>query len=89
MPAAHLEAGIVEPSGWEEPAQDRFITIRSSKKRPKDPMVEVSFRGSWNYIDASDMRSKRAFQLIRFRIGLRLDEQSADQQSPVLTVPVG
>jgi hypothetical protein len=89
VPAPHLEAGIVEPSGWEEPEQDRFITIRASKKRPKDSMVEIAYRGWWFYIDDADTRSKRSFQLIKFLIGLRLDEQSADPQVPILTVPVG
>lgn len=89
VPAPHLEAGIVEPSGWEEPPQDRFITIRSSKKRPNDALVELPFRGWWFYIDATDTRSKRSFQLIKFLIGLRLDEKSADLRAPVLTVPVG
>jgi len=87
--ASHIEAGIVEPSGWEEPVQERFITIRSSKNRPKNPTVEVSFRGWWYYIDAIDTRSKQSFQLIKLLIGLRLDEQSGDQRIPVLTIPAG
>jgi hypothetical protein len=89
VPAPHLEAGIVEPSRWERPEKDRFITIRSSKKRPKNALVEISFRGWWFYIDAADTRSKRSFKLTRFLIGLRLNEQSAERQIPVLTVPVG
>lgn len=88
VPAAHLDEGIVEPSDWEQ-GKERFITIHSSKKRPKNAVVEVAFRGWWYYIDASDMRSKRSFQLIKFLIGLRLDEKGTEQQIPILTVPVG
>lgn len=89
VPASHVEAGIVEPSGWEESAEDRFITIRSSKRRPKNAVVAVSFRGWWFYIDATDTRSKHSFRLIKFLIRLRLDLEGGRQQVPVLTVPVG
>ena len=89
VPAPHLEAGIVEPSGWEESSENRFITIRSSKSRPKNSVVAVSFRGWWFYIDATDTRSKQSFRLIKFLIRLRLDLERGQQQVPVLTVPVG
>jgi hypothetical protein len=89
VPAPHLEAGIVEPSCWERPEELRFITIRSSKKRPKNALVEISFRGWWFYIDAADTRSKRSFKLTKFLIGLRLNQQITDRHIPVLTVPVG
>jgi hypothetical protein len=89
VPASHLEEGIVEPSGWEESAEDRFITIRSSKSRPKNAVVAVPFRDWWFYIDATDTRSKQSFRLIKFLIRLRLDLEGGKQQVPVLTVPVG
>jgi hypothetical protein len=89
VPAPHLEAGIVEPSGWEESSENRFIKIRSSKSRPKNAVVEVPFRGWWFYVDAADTRSKQSFRLIKFLIRLRLDLESGQQQVPVLTIPVG
>jgi len=88
VPAPHLEAGIVEQSSWEE-EENRFITIRSSKSRPKNAVVAVSFRDWWFYIDATDTRSKQSFRLIKFLIRLRLDLEGGKQQVPVLTVPVG
>jgi hypothetical protein len=89
VPASHLEAGIVEPSGWEGSAENRFITIRSSKTRPKNAVVAVSFRGWWFYIDATDTRSKQSFRLIKFLVRFRLDLDRGEQQVPVLTIPVG
>ena len=88
VPAPHLKAGIVEQSSWEE-EENRFITIRSSKSRPKNAVVAVSFRDWWFYIDATDTRSKQSFRLIKFLIRLRLDLEGGKQQVPVLTVPVG
>lgn len=89
VPAAHLESGIVEPHERTHSARDQFITIRSSERRPADALVAIPFRGWWYYVDATDARSKNSFKLIKFLIRLRLDLDSAQQQVPVLTVPVG
>jgi hypothetical protein len=93
IPAAHLEAGIVEPYSWKVPAGRRFITIRSSEKqwwgsRPDDAAVAIRFRDHWFYIDATDTNSKRAFQFLRTFIGMRLADPSATHRAPILTVPV-
>jgi len=88
IPAAHLEAGIVEPLTSAESEEMRFITIRSSEKRPDNATVRIRFRDRWFYIDATDTRSKRAFGFLRTFIGMRLSESGAVQQAPVLTIPV-
>jgi hypothetical protein len=88
IPSAHLEAGIVEPVTPAVPEEWRFITIRSSKKRPDDATVRIRFRDRWFYIDATDTQSKRAFMFLRTFIGIRLADPGAGQAAPVLTVPV-
>ena len=81
-------ARFVEPVTWAVPEEERFITIRSSERRPDDATVRIRFRDRWFYIDATDTRSKRAFLFLRTFIGMRLADPGAAQQAPVLTVPV-
>ena len=84
IPPAHLEAGIVEPPT----AAMRFLTIRSSEKRPDNATVRIRFRDWWYYIDATDAQSKRAFLFLQTFIGMRLADPGAAQKAPVITVPV-
>ena len=88
IPSPHLQAGIVEPVTWAVPEEGRFITIRSSWKRPDNATVRIRFRDRWFYIDATDTPSKRAFLYLRTFIGMRLADPGAAQQAPVITVPV-
>ncbi len=88
IPPPHLEAGIVEPLRWPLPARRRFITIRSSEKRPHDATVRIRFRDWWFYVDATDTASKRAFVFIRTFIGMRLQDPGAETRAPVITIPV-
>jgi hypothetical protein len=88
IPSPHLQAGLVEPVIWAVPEERRFITIRSSEKRPDKATVRIRFRDRWFYIDATDTKSKRAFVLLQTLIGMRLADPGTAQQAPVLTVPV-
>jgi hypothetical protein len=88
VPLPHLEAGIVEPIRWPLPAERRFITIRSSEKRPDNATVRIRFRDWWFYIDATDTVSKRAFAFLRTFIGMRLQDAGAGRPAPVITIPV-
>jgi hypothetical protein len=88
VPSSHLAAGIVSPVAWAVPPAERFITIRSSEKRPDDATVRIRFRDRWFYVDATDTESKRAFMFLRTFVGIRLADPGAVQQAPVLTVPV-
>jgi hypothetical protein len=88
VPAAHLEAGIVEPLNSALPEESRIITIRSAEKRPENATVRIRFRDWWFYIDATDTQSKRAFLFLQTFIGMRLADPGATQKAPVITVPV-
>ena len=70
------------------PEKRRYITIRSSEKRPEDATVQVRFRDWWFYVEAADTKSKRAFSFLRTFIGMRLQEAGARQPAPVITIPV-
>ncbi|MHC5113951.1 MAG: hypothetical protein ACYTGP_05930 [Planctomycetota bacterium] len=89
VPAEHIEAGLAEDVSWKDWGDDPFMRIRSSLKRPRNALIVVPFRGYWFYVDATDTRSKRSFGMLKLLIEMRLEDRSADQQMPVLTVPVG
>jgi hypothetical protein len=93
IPPSHLEAGIVhdEPVAWL--GKTPFLKVRSSEthwwtSRPEDAIVAVRFRDRWFYIADTDTDSKRTFWFVRTMIGMRLAGPGANQQAPILTVPV-
>ena len=59
--AAHLAEGRVTP-GWESLPTDngapRLIRIHSSKTKPDDSFVAVSYRDHWFWIDDRDLKTK-------------------------------
>ena len=70
------------------PEKRRFITIRSSEKRPDNATVRIRFRDRWFYIDATDTQSKQVFLFLQTFIGMRLADPGAAQQAPLITIPV-
>jgi hypothetical protein len=93
VPADHLEAGIVEPTGSAMAARVPFMHIRSTEgdwwnSRPDKSTVAVRHRDRWFYIDETDTQSKKAFVFLQILIGMRLATDESKRQAPVLTVPV-
>ena len=88
VPAAHLEAGIVEPIRSAVLEERQLFRIHSSKQRPDNATVRIRYRDWWFYIDDADAKSKRSFRFLRTFIGMRLADQSAAQRAPVITIPV-
>lgn len=88
IPPSHLADGIARPITVTTDARWPLI-VHTSQERPAHGYVSVSYRGYWYSVDERDIASKQAFVLLRTLVGLRLDAQSANQQAPVLTVPVG
>jgi hypothetical protein len=70
---------------WSNVTRD-LIRVRSSDNRPKNAYTGVSYRGSWFYIDDSDLESKSSFSLLAQLFAL----QSGDVKltGPLLTLPV-
>jgi hypothetical protein len=86
VPDVHLDDGVARPSALA--GSPAIITIHSSCDRPSHASVAVMHRGWWFFVDERDARSKQAFIILRTLIGLRLDEGTSGQATPVLTVPV-
>ena len=64
-----------------------LIGIRSSRERPTDAFVAVSYRDHWFWVDDRDVPSKRMFSFIMFVFALV--EPSTRENPPVLTIPTG
>lgn len=93
LPPSHVAAGVVEPAPESWPGGEPFLRVHSVEtswwdSRPEDASVAIRFRDRWFYIADSDVESKRAFLFLRTMIGMRLADPGADNQAPLLTVPV-
>lgn len=89
VPATHAENGLaLSPSDF--PPGHSLLTIRSSPHYPASASVAVKHRNHWFYLEATDHRSRIAFQLLQSLLIARLsDVAGQNQRVPVLTVPVG
>src|SRR5438552_2221075 len=79
-PTAAAEEG---PAGPVRP----LIQIKSSRDRPADAFVAVSYRDFWFWIDDRDVPSKRMFSFIM--LVFALVEPGSKDAPPVLTIPTG
>jgi len=92
-PQADIDAGRVTETRrrdgtefrWSELMDDLF-TIRSSPEPPENAFVRVKYRGSWFYIDDSDLTSKSTFNLLDQLF--QLQAGAASGATPVLTLPL-
>lgn len=94
VPPADVAAGRVtvtldgagQPFDWGR-VSDGLMRIRSDDNVPENPAVAVRYRGSWFYIDDSDLDSKSTFSMLMQLFALQ--SGNADGMTPVLTIPVG
>jgi hypothetical protein len=94
VPKADQELGKVtltksstgQPFDWTQVTGD-LLRIRSQAERPKEAAVAISYRGSWFYIDDSDLASKTTFSLLSQIFALQAGKSKT--VTPVLTLPVG
>ena len=63
-----------------------LVHIHSSKKKPQDAYLAVHYRGSWFYIEDSDLTSKSTFSLLMQLFALQAGEIKST--GPILTLPV-
>jgi hypothetical protein len=92
VPEEDLEAGRVthtataagEPFDWRELTGD-LLQVHSGR-RPRDHAVRARYRGTWFYIDDSDLSSKSTFSLLTQLIQLQAGD--VGRTGPLLTLPV-
>jgi len=92
-PAIDVEAGRVtvtrtetgEVLDWRKVVSQ--LRIQSSPSRPADAAASVWYRGSWFFIEDTDLSSKSTFALLTQLVALQSGEVT--RLAPVLTLPVG
>ena len=94
VPQPDIEAGRVaitrhpdgRPFDWSDVLGD-LLVIRSSIEQPDNAAIAVSYRGSWFYIEDSDIQSKYTFMLLTQLTAIQAGD--IERAAPVLTLPVG
>jgi hypothetical protein len=94
VPQRDIEAGRVmvtrrasgEPFDWERVVGD-LLDVKSQRQPPADATIAVEYRGTWFYVDDTDIQSKYTFMLLG-QLGA-LQSGNIERVAPVLTLPVG
>ena len=94
VPEAHLAAGIAAttktaggtPFDWGVVTQD-LLKIRSVSTKQESANVGVKYRGTWFYIDDTDVKSKSTFALLGQLFALQSKNDGSN--APILTLPLG
>ena len=63
-----------------------LLRIHSSDAAPKNAYTGIAYRGSWFYIDDSDLESKSTFLLLTQLAALQAGDDELEM--PMLTLPV-
>jgi hypothetical protein len=77
--------GDGQPFDWSRVTGD-LLVIKTQAEPPANAAVAVRYRGSWFYIDDSDVNSKYTFMLLRSLTALQAGE--IERAGPLLTLPV-
>ncbi|MFQ5672394.1 MAG: hypothetical protein ACE5G9_04815, partial [Nitrospinales bacterium] len=75
-----------EPFEWSRMTGDLF-RVRSQSEKPSDASAAVNYRGSWFFVDDSDLTSKSTFSLLSQIFFLQAGKIKS--AAPLLTLPVG
>lgn len=87
-PDQHARDGLVGAADLDwSPVIGSLLRVRSSNAEPGRAFVRIRYRGTWFYIDDSDLESKTTFNLLTYLYSLQA--AGAEGGSPLLTVPVG
>jgi hypothetical protein len=74
------------PFYWSDLFSNLF-QIKSSSGKPSDAFVSIQYRGSWFYIDDTDVESKRTYSL--FSQIFAIQAGKIEVERPTLTLPIG
>jgi hypothetical protein len=74
------------PFDWRDLFSNLF-QIKSSPEKPSDAFVSIKYRGSWFYIDDTDVESKRTYALFSQIFAIQAGKINVER--PILTLPIG
>jgi len=66
---------------------DNLFQIKSSSEMPSDTYMRLKYRGSWFYLDDTDVESKRTYSLFKQIFAIQAGKIKVE--SPALTLPIG
>jgi len=87
VPPADVASGRVLPGKWQagDAEGKPLVHIRSGPDVPAETYAAVRYKGSWYWIDETDLASKRTFTFLMILFSLAETGQSV--AAPVVTVP--
>lgn len=88
IPVKDVEEGRATPGLREAGGEHQvgaWLTIRSSKSKPEDAFVAVSYRNHWFWVDDRDLKSKRAFAFMMMLFTLA--DTGQKEGMPLITIP--
>ena len=71
---------------WDKVMGD-LLKIRSASEKPQEYPMTIFYRGSWFYINDSDLSSKSTFSLLSQILSLQAGKMK--DNAPLLTLPIG
>ena len=71
---------------WDKVTGD-LLKINSISEKPEENSMTIFYRGSWFYIDDSDLSSKSTFSLLSQIFSLQAGK--IKDNAPLLTLPIG
>jgi hypothetical protein len=74
------------PFYWSDLFSNLF-QIKSSPEKPSDAFVSIKYRGSWFYINDTDVESKRTYALFSQIFAIQAGKINVER--PILTLPIG
>jgi len=74
------------PFDWSDLFSNLF-QIKSSPEKPSDAFVSIKYRGSWFYINDTDVESKRTYALFSQIFAIQAGKINVER--PILTLPIG
>ena len=74
-----------QPFDWSAVVGD-LVNVRSQSEEPVNARIAVRYRGSWFYVDDSDLSTKYTFLLLEQLAALLGGK--VEKTGPVLTLPV-
>ncbi len=74
------------PFCWSDIFNNLF-QIKFSSKRPSDAYMSLKYRGSWFYLDDTDIESKRSYSLFKQIFAIQAGKIKIEK--PILTLPLG
>ena len=91
VPDEHVEKGLAAANRLQDQSSDtgasEWLVIKSSDSNPSGSILKIEYRGSWFYIDDTDLQSRETFAMLTALFAVV--GGTVPGAHPVLTLPIG